>query len=60
MPTTRFAIREALADLPVTVSATVAENPILSAPTFRALVEAADGKLVLGSESLDGPRVTWL
>jgi phosphate acetyltransferase len=44
-------IREALADLPVTVSATVAENPILSAPTFRALVEAADGKLVLGSEA---------
>jgi phosphate acetyltransferase len=44
------AIREALADLPDTLVATIAENPILSAPTFRALVEAADGELVLGSE----------
>jgi phosphate acetyltransferase len=43
-------IREALADLPDTLVATIAENPILSAPTFRALVEAADGELVLGSE----------
>jgi phosphate acetyltransferase len=44
------AILEALADLPDTLVATIAENPILSAPTFRALVEAADGELVLGSE----------
>ncbi|HEV2927766.1 MAG TPA: phosphate acyltransferase, partial [Propionibacteriaceae bacterium] len=43
-------IREALADLTDTLVATIAENPILSAPTFRALVEAADGELVLGSE----------
>ncbi len=33
------------------VTAAVPESPMLSAPTFRALVEAADGKLVLGSET---------
>jgi phosphate acetyltransferase len=33
------------------LTAAIAENPLLSAPTFRALVEAADGELVLGSQS---------
>jgi phosphate acetyltransferase len=45
------AIRSALADLPDMVSAAIAESPVLSAPTFRALVEAGDGRLVLGNES---------
>jgi phosphate acetyltransferase len=45
------AIREALADLEGVVTAAIPESPLLSAPTFRALVEAADGELVLGSES---------
>jgi phosphate acetyltransferase len=45
------AIRQALANLPNVVAATIAENPLLSAPTFRALIEAADGELVLGSEA---------
>jgi phosphate acetyltransferase len=45
------AIRRALADLPNVVTAAITENPLLSAPTFRALVEAADGELVLGSEA---------
>ena len=45
------AIRAALADLPDMVSAAIAENPVLSAPTFRALVEAGDVELVLGYES---------
>ena len=44
-------IRSALADLPDIVSAAIAESPVLSAPTFRALVEAGDGRLVLGNES---------
>jgi phosphate acetyltransferase len=33
------------------VGAAIAENPLLSAPTFRALVEAADAELVLGSDA---------
>jgi phosphate acetyltransferase len=45
------AIREALAGLPDMITAAVTEHPMLSAPTFRALVEAADGELVLGSEA---------
>jgi phosphate acetyltransferase len=45
------AIRAALADLEDVVTAAIPESPLLSAPTFRALVEAADGELVLGSES---------
>jgi phosphate acetyltransferase len=45
------AIRDALADLGGVVTAAIPESPLLSAPTFRALVEAADGELVLGSES---------
>ena len=44
-------IRAALADLPDIVTAAIAESPVLSAPTFRALVEAGDGRLVLGNES---------
>ena len=45
------AIRMALAELPDVVSAAIPESPLLSAPTFRALVEAADGELVLGSQA---------
>ncbi|HZA03394.1 MAG TPA: phosphate acetyltransferase [Propionibacteriaceae bacterium] len=45
------AIRAALGDLQGVVAAAIAENPLLSAPTFRALVEAADGELVLGSDA---------
>ncbi|WP_375430848.1 phosphate acetyltransferase [uncultured Friedmanniella sp.] len=33
------------------VIAAIADNPILSAPTFRALVEAGQGELTLGNES---------
>ena len=57
-------VRAALADLPEVangaaasdgspgfVTAAVPESPVLSAPTFSALVEAGDGHLVLGSES---------
>jgi phosphate acetyltransferase len=45
------AIRRALADLPDIVTAAIEESPLLSAPTFRALVEASDGELVLGSQA---------
>ena len=45
------AIRTALADLDDMVTAAIPESPLLSAPTFRALVEAADGELVLGSQA---------
>jgi len=45
------AIRMALADLEDIVTAAIPESPLLSAPTFRALVEAADGELVLGSQA---------
>jgi len=45
------AVRTALADLPDLVTAAIGENPVLSAPTFRALAAAADAELVLGSES---------
>jgi phosphate acetyltransferase len=48
---TADAVRTALDDLPDVVTAAIPENPLLSAPTFRALVEAADGDLVLGSEA---------
>jgi phosphate acetyltransferase len=44
-------IRQALADLQDVVTAAIPENPLLSAPTFRALVQAADGELVLGSQT---------
>ena len=43
--------RAALAGLAPLVVAALPESPVLSAPTFRALVEAADGHLTLGSES---------
>ncbi|MEO7752811.1 MAG: phosphate acetyltransferase [Terracoccus sp.] len=33
------------------VTAAIAENPLLAAPSFRALVEAADGHLVIGNEA---------
>jgi phosphate acetyltransferase len=36
---------------PVVVTAAIPESPLLRAPTFRALVEAVDGELVLGSEA---------
>jgi phosphate acetyltransferase len=45
------AIRRALGDLPNVVTAAITESPLLSAPTFRALVEAADAELVLGSQT---------
>jgi phosphate acetyltransferase len=45
------AVRQALADLEDVVTAAIPESPLLSAPTFRALVEAADGELVLGSQT---------
>ena len=44
-------VRTALADLDDVVTAAIPESPLLSAPTFRALVEAADGELVLGSQA---------
>ena len=40
------AIRRALADLPDVVTAAITESPLLSAPAFRALLEAADAELV--------------
>jgi phosphate acetyltransferase len=46
----RADILAALADLPDVMVAAVPESPILSAPTFRALAEAADAHLVLGAE----------
>jgi phosphate acetyltransferase len=48
---TAGAIRAELANLPDVVTAAIPESPLLSAPTFRALVEAADGRLVLGNEA---------
>jgi phosphate acetyltransferase len=45
------AIRAELAKLPDVVTAAIPESPLLSAPTFRALMEAADARLVLGSEA---------
>ena len=37
--------------------AAIPESPLLSAPTFRALVEAADARAGAGQRSLDGPGV---
>ncbi|EWT01546.1 phosphate acetyltransferase [Intrasporangium oryzae NRRL B-24470] len=45
--------RAALEELGFAVTAALPESPLLSAPSFRALVEAAEGSLVLGNE-------TWL
>jgi phosphate acetyltransferase len=44
-------VRAALADLPDVMVAAVPESRILSAPTFRSLAEAAEAKLVLGTDS---------
>ncbi|SEP76399.1 phosphate acetyltransferase [Microlunatus flavus] len=44
----------ALGRLPGVLTAAVPESALLSAPTFGALVEAADGHLVLGSEAWTG------
>jgi phosphate acetyltransferase len=45
------AIRSMLKGLPDVVTAAIPESPLLSAPTFRALAEAAEAQLVLGSQS---------
>jgi phosphate acetyltransferase len=45
------AIRVELAELGDVVTAAIPESPLLSAPTFRTLVEAADGELALGSDA---------
>jgi phosphate acetyltransferase len=45
------AIRTELAMLPGVVTAAIPESPLLSAPTFRGLVAAANGRLVLGSNA---------
>ena len=44
----------ALSRVPGVLTAAIPESALLSAPTFGALVEAADGHLVLGSESWTG------
>ncbi|SDV02387.1 phosphate acetyltransferase [Microlunatus sagamiharensis] len=44
----------ALARIPGVLTAAVPESPLLSAPTFGSLVEAADAHLVLGSEAWTG------
>jgi len=45
------AIRNTFKKLPEVVTAAIPESPLLSAPTFRALAEAAEARLVLGTES---------
>ena len=50
-------VRAALAGLPDLVTAAIGENPVLSAPTFRALAAAADAELGAGQRELDGPGV---
>jgi phosphate acetyltransferase len=45
------AVRTELARLSDVVTAAIPRSQLLSAPTFRALVEAADAELVLGSEA---------
>jgi phosphate acetyltransferase len=44
-------IRAELAQLGNVVTAAIPESPLLRAPTFRALADAVDGELVLGSEA---------
>ena len=44
-------IRATLKEMPDVVTAAIPESPLLSAPTFRALAEAAEAQLVLGSET---------
>ena len=48
------AVREALTHATGLLCAAIPESALLSAPTFAALVEAADGHLVLGSEAWTG------
>jgi phosphate acetyltransferase len=48
------AVRDALAHSTGVLSAAVPESALLSAPTFGALVEAADGHLVVGSPAWTG------
>ncbi|MGI3786657.1 MAG: phosphate acetyltransferase [Janthinobacterium lividum] len=48
------AVREALTFTPDALSAAIPESALLSAPTFGALVEAADGHLVVGSAAWTG------
>ena len=50
-PDAAEAIRATLKELPEVVTAAIPESPLLSAPTFRALAEAAGAQLVLGTES---------
>jgi phosphate acetyltransferase len=45
------AVKAGLSSLTGLVIAAIPDNPILSAPTFRALVEAGQGELTLGNES---------
>ena len=45
------AIRTTFKGLPEVVTAAIPESPLLSAPTFRALAEAAEARLVLGTQS---------
>ena len=45
------AIRNTFKKLSEVVTAAIPESPLLSAPTFRALAEAAEARLVLGTES---------
>lgn len=45
------AIRTTFKELPEVVTAAIPESPLLSAPTFRALAEAAEARLVLGTQS---------
>jgi phosphate acetyltransferase len=45
------AIRATFKELPEVVTAAIPESPLLSAPTFRALAEAAEARLVLGTQS---------
>lgn len=44
-------VRAVLGTLPFPVTAAIPENPLLSAPSFRALADAIGARLVLGSES---------
>ncbi|GAA3567606.1 phosphate acetyltransferase [Microlunatus spumicola] len=48
------AVRDALSRTADVLCAAIPESALLSAPTFGALVEAADGHLVLGSEAWTG------
>lgn len=45
------AVEAELSSLAGLVTAAIPESPVLSAPTFRALVEAGQGQLTLGNES---------